>query len=301
MKKKLFVTFLLAIALFALLSISSFAASSGGATVTASALNLRAEASIDSDILTVAPRGSVIVVLRDVGTDWVKVWYKGETGYMASEYLCFSETLDGNFGTGTIVGTNVRVRDSASTSGGILGECKNGDTFKIFGVSGEWYKISYKDNTGYINRDYLSLEDAEDYDNGSRSAVPSSNSSTPGQKIVDTASQYLGTKYVWAGTSAKGFDCSGFVYYVYKECGYSVNRTAASLYSNGTAVDKADLQAGDIICFTNGGYSYIGHVGIYIGDGQFIHASSSAGKVVVTDLDTKYYTNHYYGARRVAE
>ena len=111
---------------------------------------------------------------------------------------------------------------------------------------------------------------------------------------------YLGVPYVWAGTSPSGFDCSGFVYYVYKECGYSINRTAESIYSNGTYVEKSQLQVGDTVHFTSGSNSnYIGHVGIYIGDGQFIHASSGVGRVVISDLSSTYYLNNYYGARRI--
>jgi cell wall-associated NlpC family hydrolase len=92
--------------------------------------------------------------------------------------------------------------------------------------------------------------------------------------------KYLGTGYVWAGTSPNGFDCSGFVYYVYKECGYSINRTAATIYENGVSVEKLDLQVGDVICFSTT-YSWgIGHVGIYIGNNEFIHSSSAHGGVV---------------------
>ncbi len=119
-----------------------------------------------------------------------------------------------------------------------------------------------------------------------------------GQKIVDTAMLYLGTPYVWGGTTEKGFDCSGFVQYVYKECGYTINRTAADIYENGTYVDKENLEIGDAICFSSHTES-IGHVGIYIGNGQFIHASSGSGCVIISDLSEDYYTNRYIGSRHI--
>ena len=126
----------------------------------------------------------------------------------------------------------------------------------------------------------------------------SDSTESEGQLIVDTAMLYLGTPYVWGGTTEKGFDCSGFVQYVYKECGYTIDRTAAQIYKNGTYVEKENLEVGDAICFSSHTES-IGHVGIYIGDGQFIHASSGSGAVIISDLSEKYYTARYIGARHI--
>ncbi len=126
----------------------------------------------------------------------------------------------------------------------------------------------------------------------------SASAESEGQNIVDTAMKYLGTPYVWGGTTEKGFDCSGFVQYVYKECGYTIDRTAAEIYKNGTYVEKENLEIGDAICFSSHTES-IGHVGIYIGDGQFIHASSGSGFVIISDLSEKYYTARYVGARHI--
>ena len=120
-----------------------------------------------------------------------------------------------------------------------------------------------------------------------------------GQDIVDYAETFLGVKYVYGGTSPSGFDCSGLVYYCYKHYGYTVNRTAAGLAYNGTAVSSNDLQVGDIILFTSQSGSYIGHTGIYIGNGQFIHAPHTGDVVKISNLSDTYYTNHYWGARRV--
>ena len=120
-----------------------------------------------------------------------------------------------------------------------------------------------------------------------------------GQQLIDLAKQYLGTPYVWAGSSPSGFDCSGFVSYVFKNFGYTVNRTAASMYTNGVAVDKSELQPGDAVFFASSSES-IGHVGIYIGDGEFIHSSSGCGYVTISGLDESYYSRMYVGARRIA-
>jgi len=120
-----------------------------------------------------------------------------------------------------------------------------------------------------------------------------------GQDIVNYAETFLGVSYVYGGTSPSGFDCSGLVYYCYRHFGYSVNRTAAGLAYSGTPVSASALQVGDIILFTSTDGSYVGHTGIYIGSGQFIHAPHTGDVVKISSLSDAYYTSHYWGARRV--
>lgn len=120
-----------------------------------------------------------------------------------------------------------------------------------------------------------------------------------GQDIVSYAETFLGVPYVYGGTSPSGFDCSGLVYYCYKHYGYLVNRTAAGLAYSGTPVSSTALQVGDIILFTSTDGSYVGHTGLYIGNGQFIHAPHTGDVVKISNLSDAYYTSHYWGARRV--
>ena len=117
-----------------------------------------------------------------------------------------------------------------------------------------------------------------------------------GNNIIDTAVQFLGTPYKWGGTSTSGFDCSGLTQYVYSQNGVSIPRTAQEQYNKGTAVDMSNLQAGDLVFF-NGykGKSGVGHVGIYIGNGQYIHAPKSGDVVKISNLNSR---SDYVGARR---
>lgn len=126
-----------------------------------------------------------------------------------------------------------------------------------------------------------------------------SSGTATGQEIVNYAMSFLGVNYVYGGTSPSGFDCSGLVYYCYTHFGYSVNRTAAALAYNGTSVSSSSLEPGDIILFTSSGGGYIGHTGLYVGNGQFIHAPHTGDVVKISNLSDSYYTNHYWGARRV--
>ena len=132
---------------------------------------------------------------------------------------------------------------------------------------------------------------------GSKWTNDSTVSGGSGQDIVNYAESFLGVPYVYGGTSPSGFDCSGLIYYCYRHYGYAVNRTAASLAYNGTPVTS--LRAGDVLLFTSVDGSYIGHCGIYIGGGQFIHAPHTGDVVKISNLSDSYYTSHYVGARRI--
>ena len=113
--------------------------------------------------------------------------------------------------------------------------------------------------------------------------------------VVGIAMQYLGTPYVWGGASPGGFDCSGFVMYVYAQVGVSVPHNAAMQYNTvGTYVSRDQLEPGDLVFFDG-----LGHVGIYIGGGQFIHSPHTGDVVKISSLDDSWYAATYVGAKRV--
>jgi len=129
--------------------------------------------------------------------------------------------------------------------------------------------------------------------------VSRSGSISDKQRILETSFKYLGVPYVWGGASPSGFDCSGYVQYIYKQCGYQLPRTAGAQYQNGIAVDRANLIEGDLVFFACHSSS-IDHVGIYTGNKQFIHASSPrSGGVIVTSMEENFYLRAYIGARRI--
>ena len=261
----------------------------GGAETT-TAVNLRTGAGTGNAIIATVGEGTALIVEADTGSGWYKVNYDGEIGYMSADYLSFSETMDLT-AQGWVDGSDVRMRAAAGTDSEIVRVTTYGESVEILGVDGEWYKVSAGGKTGYIRGDYVSFTEPDP------SQAPAAGSI--GEQIVAFAEQFLGTPYVWAGSSPSGFDCSGFVSYVFKNFGYTVNRTAASMYTNGVAVDKSELQVGDAVFFASSSES-IGHVGIYIGDGEFIHSSSGCGYVTISGLDESYYSRMYVGARRIA-
>ncbi|MBQ7975551.1 MAG: C40 family peptidase [Clostridia bacterium] len=174
----------------------------------------------------------------------------------------------------------------------------------------DWYKILYSgNNKGYVLKNHItdSKEQAEKsaavFKNAQTETKSSSENcnttdcSTKGQELVDCAKKYLGVKYVYGGSSPSGFDCSGLVQYVCKNVGIKVNRTAASQFNNGKAVNKKDLMPGDLLFFAKNGR--IHHVSIYAGNGQMIHAPQTGDVVKFSSFNTPYRQKEFVGARRV--
>jgi cell wall-associated NlpC family hydrolase len=118
--------------------------------------------------------------------------------------------------------------------------------------------------------------------------------------VVRRALGYLGTRYRYGASGARGFDCSGFTSYIYRQHGISLPHNSAAQYRVGKPVSRSELRPGDLVFFRTRG-SRISHVGIYIGNGKFVHASSARGRVRVDTLSSGYYHQRYVGARRISK
>ena len=237
--------------------------------------------------------------------------------------------------TGYVSADGLRVRKGPSTDTEEINSLSKNDKVEIIGQTGNWYKIKLNGKIGYVSVKYISdtkvpettsrsgstlknetitqpeevkkeettqsKEKQEQETSSPETAEPEQTTSgISGAAIVEYAKQYLGYKYVAGGASpSKGFDCSGFTTYVYKHFGISLNRSSKDQIKNGVAVQKSDLQPGDLVVFNNDANTKIGHVGIYIGNGNFIHASNPSDGVKITTLLSGYYAQRYVGARRV--
>jgi len=270
-------------------------------------VRMRAGASTTSQILGTYNTGTAMTVTGSSG-NWYAVTYNGRNGYVCKDYMTMTQPSQGGTtpaaGTpGTVKGNYVRLRSGAGTNYSILGTYNNGTPLTITGTSGSWTAVTINGKSGYMSSMYVSAGTAPAANSltSTNAAAPAggNTASTTGAVIVETAKKYLGYPYVYGGMSPAGFDCSGFVNYVYKLNGYSMNRVASAIYyNNGTYVEKANLQPGDLVFFSNSS-EYVGHVGIYIGGNQFIHASSSRTGVIISDLTSSYYIQHYVGAKRI--
>lgn len=259
-----------------------------GAT-TGSSLRLREEPSTSASIVTTLNKGVAVAILDDSTDGWYKISYNGKSGFVSADYMVVDK--DNVFTTyGRTNGDSVNVRSSASTDSEVLATVSKGTIVTVNGFENGWYDVTCEYGTeGYIRSDFLDLT--------------SSNSSSSG--IVDSAMQHLGTRYVYGGSSSSGFDCSGFTMYMYQQLGYSLPHTATGQWQSGIGTKVysiGELQPGDLVFFNdpsrNAGKA-CSHAGIYIGNGQHIHASSSKSGVVISDLTSGYYNKYFIGGIHV--
>lgn len=204
----------------------------------------------------------------------VTVTETSKTMYVSTDTL---NVRDSWLSTSTKVGTLTR-----NQSVTVTGSCSNG-----------WYRIKFEGHTAYVSGKYLSDEAGASSSSGSTSS-----GSGTATDIANFAMSFVGYSYVWGGMSpSTGFDCSGLMYYVLTQYGYSMKRVANDQMTQGTAISRDNLQVGDLVFFGYG--SYANHVGMYIGNGNFVHASTPSTGVRVNSLNETYYNTRYIGARRI--
>lgn len=187
---------------------------------------------------------------------------------------------------GTVrVSTSLNIRQSASTSAPIIGRLYNGTNVYITGSSNGWYQVNVNGTVGWVSAAYVST---------------STTTASKIDKALDTAESALGVRYIYGGASMNGFDCSGLTQYAYAAAGITLPHSSSMQSQMGVAVSRANLQPGDLVFFdTTGAHSSVNHVGIYLGNGQFINAQSGLGKVAVASLSVSYWSNNYLFAKRI--
>jgi cell wall-associated NlpC family hydrolase len=266
----------------------------GASSVAITALNIRSSADTAAPVTATLRKGDVVVVLNTVDDIWYYVNYNGTEGYAAAMYMSDVVPAEDFSTGGTVTGDDVRMRTEPSTDGDVLDTYPDGTVMHVLGIDNGWYKVTYADQTGYIRSDFMDITCRD-------SDVPADAALSIGQEIAEYAMQFAGYRYVYGASSpAVGFDCSGFTYYIYGRFGYALSRTASQQFrNNGRSVSKDNLQPGDLLFFSSNGGASVTHVGLYIGDGLFVHASTSRTGVIISSLESSYYTRVWYGAKRI--
>lgn len=291
-------------------------------------LRVRAEAGTDAEIVgKLYPYAVATIVER--GDAWTKIESGSVSGYVANEFLLFGDDA-GAYITenykycATVEVPALNVRQDASTESACIGSVTGGQELDILGETDEWVQIQYSEDTvGYVAKEFvnvgwnyptaMTLEEEQEMiqaalakqaaaqttrSTGSSSEIatlPPVNTSAEGlalgQQIAGYACQFLGNPYVYGGSSlTNGTDCSGFTMAVYAQFGYSLSHSSGVQMGQGTPVSLDAVQPGDIIC-------YSGHVGLYIGGGQIVHASTESTGIIISNM---YYTTPI-GARRIVQ
>lgn len=231
------------------------------------------------------------------------------------------------------------VRSKASTSSKRVAFLDYGDIVTIVSEENGFYKIEKNDIKGYVSKDLVSVDqdkvssrslaeerkeevlrkealrneekitenvgniNQEKEDNIENTEKVVDENSNKGAEVASYARQFLGIKYVLGGkTPESGFDCAGFTKYVYKNFGVTLGSIASAQNSIGTDVAREDLKVGDLILFQNEEKTKIGHTGVYLGNGEFIHAANPQRGVVIDNLNTmSYYNTRFVNAKRIVE
>ena len=223
-------------------------------------------------------------------------------------------------------GSSLNMRSGPGTGYRKVGSIPSGATLTITGKENGWYKTSYNGVSGYVSSDYVIFTAAttETPSEPTPSETPSETKpdetpseqtpSTPetpdtpaaetdlGAQVVAYAKKFLGIPYVYGANGPSAYDCSSFTQAVYKKFGYSLNRSAAGQYSNGTVIELSQVQPGDLLIWrAYGSSSTATHVGIYIGNNMYIHASSTGGCITINNMNYGSSVRYLVGVRRIVE
>ncbi|SHJ53163.1 C40 family peptidase [Tepidibacter formicigenes] len=257
------------------------------AEITATILNVRSENNTSSNIISKLSEGDQVPIV-EIKDGWYKIKLdNGNEGWISSEYTQEKQTI------GVVNGNNVNLREGNSLESPVIGTLNTGNEVEILDKTSDWYKVKVNEQVGYIYNSFINIKQEN-------KAVSRGDNRI--SKVYEVASSKLGKKYVWAASGPDTFDCSGFTMYVYKTAlGVDLPHSSRSQSSVGTSVSKDELKLGDLVFFDTSRDGKINHVGIYIGDGNFIHASSAKAKVMTSNLNEGYYLKTYKCARRVSE
>ena len=268
-------------------------------------LNVRKGPGTSYSKVTTLSKGTAVTV-HSTSDGWSKITANGVEGYVSSEYLSSKKPSSSNGSTSTTktmyvtpdVGLNVR--KGPGTSYSKITKLSKGTAVTVHSTSNGWSKITANGVEGYVSSEYLSSTKPSTGSSDSSNSSGSTSSSV--NAVLNLAAKQLGKPYVWGAQGPSSFDCSGLTYYVYKNAaGVTLPRVSSDQSRYGTTVSKSNLKAGDLVFFDTSGSNNgaVSHVGIYVGNGEMIHASSSKEKIVQVSIETSYWNNAYVRAKRV--
>ena len=284
----------------------------GQVTNVTSSLRIRSASNTSSSIVGYLYPNEKFKIIGESGS-WYKINHKGKTGYIHKDYVKVISSGGGTVqpptpdvkpenGKGEVinVSSNLRIRSNPSTSSSIVGYLSAGNRFDITGKSGSWYKINYNGKIGYVHSDYV--RKVTDDNNGGQV-------SNKYDKVLSIMKAHIGTPYVFGGSGEyittsslnalknrfpgqaysvpskymnanyRAFDCSGFTQWAFNQVGVSLGRTTYDQVNAGVEVNASNAKAGDLLFFSN-----LGHVGMYIGNGQWIESPKTGEYVRITNV-----------------
>lgn len=250
-------------------------------------LNVRKEAGTSGKIVGKMTRHNACDILETEG-EWYKISSGKVEGYVKAEYIVTGEEAvaiakEEIITVAKVTGTKtLRVREEATTDSATLALVGEGENLVVSDVKDNWYFVEVDDQEGYVSGDYVEVFKKLPTAQTIEEIRFGSGVSDVRVNLVQYALQFVGNRYVWGGTSlTNGVDCSGFTMQVYKHYGIRLPHHSGSQPAYGTRISASQARPGDLFFYGNG--SRIGHVGIYIGNGQIVHASSARTGIKVSN------------------
>lgn len=269
----------------------------GMSVISSGNLNIRQEASTDSEVVGILTNHNACELLEDAG-DWYKVTSGKVTGYVSKQYLVTGAEAEAiaqqEIKTVATVNTEtLNVRAEKSTEAAVLSQVGNSEAFTVDSIADGWVEISVDDSVGYISQDYVTVAQALPTAKTIEQVKYGDGVSDVRASVVSYALQFVGNRYVWGGTSLeKGVDCSGFTMRILGKYGISLPHSSKAQPSYGTKISASEAKPGDLFFYGSG--RSISHVAIYIGNGQIVHASNKRDGIKVSNA---FYRNPICVAR----
>ena len=263
----------------------------GMSVISSGNLNIRQEASTDSEVVGILTNHNACELLEDAG-EWYKVTSGKVTGYVNKQYLVTGDEAEviaeQEIKTVATVNTEtLNVRAEKSTEAEVLSQVGNSEAFTVNSVADGWVEISVDDSVGYISQDYVTLAQALPTAKTIEQVKYGDGVSDVRASVVSYALQFVGNRYMWGGTSLEnGIDCSGFTMRILGKYGISLPHSSKAQPSYGTKISASEAKPGDLFFYGSG--RSISHVAIYIGNGQIVHASNKRDGIKVSNA---YYRN----------
>ena len=275
-------------------------------------LNIRSGPSTQHSKIGSLSKDTVVTVLSCVG-DWYQIKYGDLTGYVSASYLAktdaaptttpstgtsssvnhYSFTPDAAVAKKAMVLRNLNIRSGPGAQYTLLGKLNVGTEMTVYKLVNGWYQMTCGNYQGYVHADYIIF-------------AQELKSSPVGSAAAEMAKSLVGCRYVYGAEGPTTFDCYGLSYYIYGLLGYPIARGSSGQYlRSGYFVPISEIEPGDLVFIFDPKYDYSGgqypttHVGIYVGNGQFVHASSYDGKIVYASLHNSYYTKYIVGIKRI--
>ena len=286
----------------------------GAATVGAQGLRMRAGPDSTYRKVNELKEGDIVVILDRSNSEWYKINFNGSVGYVNASLLRDILTVESFYAKGYTTAERVNIRDKPKVSGEVKGTYVKYTEMTITGIDNGWYRVKYDGITGYVRSDLMRISAVNKpaaskakTPNGSPAlGIPADPTIDPneelGLQVAEYATNFVGFPYVFGSQGPSAFDCSGLVYYVYRKFGYKLSRTAGAQNTDKNGVvfyNRDELFPGDLVFFSKYENSTITHIGIYIGDFEFVHASRPGVGIIISRIDSAYYKKVWHSGKRL--